>query len=88
MSKRNRAWRRFQAYKAEKKLLKYNLNFYFLCYGDKTDQEIRELSKDHAKRFKDNPKNCSCHYYGNPRKFFGESTLQERRFNDISNSQD
>lgn len=41
-------------------------------YGNEpTDKQIGHLA--HA------PAMCSCHMCGNPRKYFGEKTMQERR---------
>lgn len=39
----------------------------------------RDLSDDEQGRVVDTPKPCSCWMCGNPRKYFRERTIQERR---------
>lgn len=49
--------------------LLYNL------FGDDKDEVI----KRHKKRLRNTTTRCSCYMCGNPRKFFNEKTIQERK---------
>lgn len=45
---------------------------------------IKKNRKDYASSRVETPKPCSCFMCGNPRKWFGEKTVQERRaFQDV-----
>lgn len=41
---------------------------------------LKEKRKDYAAVKAGTPKPCSCFMCGNPRKWFGEKSIQERRF--------
>lgn len=45
---------------------------------------IKKNRKDYVSAKAETPKPCSCFMCGNPRKWFGEKTVQERRaFQDV-----
>lgn len=84
---RNRAWRRTQnevkKAKAFRKLVAFDS-----WATDKTVEERREYNLQRAKQFRDHMKDCSCPMCGNPRKWWNEITIQEKKANDIAKSQD
>lgn len=42
--------------------------------------DFEQWREDYARRHADNRKSCSCYMCGNPRKYWKELTLQEKRF--------
>jgi len=66
--KRNRAWRRKQEHKKKSKVIRDYHNW----WGGDWDSRSVGL-KSHT------PKRCSCAMCGNPRKYFKEQTMQERK---------
>lgn len=82
---RGRNWRRKQSVNKKMKAFKrlYNTDSPLFFAGD-----FRERCLDRANRYKDNMTLCSCHMCGNPRKYSKDLTIQEKKANDIFNSQD
>ena len=66
--KRNRAWRRKQEHKKKSKVIRDYHNW----WGDWDSRSVG--LKSHT------PKRCSCAMCGNPRKYFNEQTMQERKY--------
>ena len=64
---RTRDYRRNQEEKKKKKVSKHD----WFLWLDKTPRVIGQASHT--------PKQCSCHMCGNPRKYWKEKTIQERR---------
>jgi hypothetical protein len=57
---------------------------------DKRAKQWGGWAKDNPKRLGklvDTPKPCSCNMCGNPRKYFNEETMQERRYKDSAEDQ-
>jgi len=72
---RPRSFRRHQAHSHMVRRLKEDRNQHYenmtcACWTDP-----RAMA-----RFKEQPKHCSCYMCGNPRRVFGEISMQERRF--------
>jgi len=69
---REKAWRRHQE---EKKKSKTQLIFKFGNWWPPNDNNFKRLIgiRSHS------PKLCSCWMCGNPRKYFNEKTVQEKR---------
>ena len=65
---RTKAWRRQQEEKKKRKVIK---DYDKWWWGDETPRMIG--IKAHT------PAMCSCHMCGNPRKYWKEKTIQERR---------
>ena len=57
-----------------RRMIRRALRTYVLCW-----EEDRETQRERALRWYDNLAKCSCRMCGNPRKYEGRSTLQERR---------
>lgn len=71
---RGRAFRRHQTYRHMWRRLKEDRNEHY------DDQDCPCLYDPRAMaRFKEQPQVCSCYMCGNPRRWFGERTIQERR---------
>lgn len=85
---RGRSWRRRQNKRIEKKSFnKFKaLDWFDLTSETKDERKIALVNK--AKKEKNHLKMCSCYICGNPRKWWNEITLQEKKANDIANSQD
>lgn len=66
---RNRAFRRFQELKKKK-------------WVQKIFSRYRHLDEAVVGIIAHSPHNCSCHMCGNPRKWFNEKTMQEKRMDD------
>ena len=64
---RTNAWRRQQEEKKKQKVVKY----YDKWWWDESPRMVGK--KAHT------PAMCSCHMCGNPRKYWKEKTIQERR---------
>jgi hypothetical protein len=69
---RTRAWRRHQEKKKKSKMQK---KFDFENWAPMNDDEFKRLIGIQAH----SPKMCSCWMCGNPRKYFNEMTIQEKR---------
>jgi hypothetical protein len=81
---RNRAWRRFQNHKVEKKAFsnfKDHQNFIESC---ETASDRNNTLLERAKYQKNNMAMCSCTACGNPRKWWNDLTIQEKKAKDIS----
>ena len=64
---RTKAWRRQQEFKKKKNVVYHN----WFSWFERTPRIIGK--KAHS------PKMCSCWMCGNPRKYFNEKTIQEKR---------
>lgn len=86
---RNRAWRRSQTnlktFKAFRKIQAFESRY--LSHDECVDN-IRNENFEKAKRERDHMKMCSCPMCGNPRKWWNEVTIQERKAKDFADSQE
>jgi hypothetical protein len=76
MKETKRALRRHH----RQRMIRHALRSYAIGYcflGD--DDEKREFREERARRLHDYLTKCSCWMCGNPRKFFKEVTVQEKR---------
>ena len=64
---RTKAWRRQQEFKKKKNVVYHN----WFSWFEQTPRTVGK--KAHS------PKMCSCWMCGNPRKYFNEMTIQEKR---------
>jgi len=72
---RNKAWRRKQEVRKKKKVVREYYNWW---PDDSGEWDSRTIGmRSHS------PKWCSCHMCGNPRKYYNEQTLQERKHEKI-----
>lgn len=69
---RNRDYRRYQRQLAIERHIKRIAPW----FTNDTEKELR----DRAVRWFKHPANCSLSCCGNPRRWFGQKTMQERRF--------
>ncbi len=72
---RTKAYRRFQEAKAKRRAKKYLRQIQMFDWELITPDKIGYQASTHNVP-------CSCFMCGNPRKFFGERTLKERRADD------
>ena len=71
-------WLVYKKYKKKRReILKRNTDFMIGYYGDKEEYRKHFLNDKFVGRFVQTPTPCSCSKCGNPRKHFGEKTLQE-----------
>ena len=70
---RDLAYRREQAEKAKRKAKDITANHWYFSRVQITPARIGVTASTHGKP-------CSCYMCGNPRKWFGELTVQERRY--------
>ena len=64
---RDRAWRRKQEFRKKKKVVRE----YYNWWGDWDSRSIGLRSHT--------PCRCSCYMCGNPRKYFNDNTMQEKK---------
>ncbi len=64
---RNKAWRRKQEFRKKKKVVRE----YYNWWGDWDPKSVGR--KSHT------PCGCSCSMCGNPRKYFNDDTMQEKK---------
>lgn len=88
MSQRNRAWRRLQDFRIEKKAFIKLKNHSFACdFAENKTKENQRLLEN-AKYRKNNMCNCSCFMCGNPRFHWKQVTIQELKALDNFRSQE
>jgi len=75
---RGRALRRHHAERCSSRRTSEYRNQHQLIWDTYDDQGQR------ARSFREQPKGCSCFMCGNPRRWFGASTIQERRYETTS----
>jgi hypothetical protein len=85
---RDRAWRRFQNKKVEKKAFLNFKDHQNFIESLETASDRNDTLLERAKYQKNNMTMCSCTACGNPRKWWSEITMQEKKANGIANSQD
>ncbi len=78
---RNRSWRRSQSKRVEASARK-KLRYRYICWETSPDEVSQNI-----KRLKNNLANCSCPSCGNPRKWWKEITMQEKKAKGIFHTQ-
>ena len=73
---RTRDWRRYQRTKTIARVEQWLYDWEFHTYEP---DERRETARERARKRHQQPAQCSCWMCGNPRKWLGERTMQERR---------